>query len=205
MPQRLVLFLLTLLNFSAYAQNYDHRAAFHPDFYPYPGSVYRSASGEPGPSYWQNRADYSIQCKLDTATHTVSGELIMTYTNNSPDALRFLWLQLDQNIYQKDSRGSSTTTQTGGRWANASYTKGYSINNLRAEQGLLKYAVKDVLTTDTRTQLPLDQPLKTGEKIKIALSYEFEIPEYGTDRMGRLKTKNGWVYEVAQWLSLIHI
>lgn len=203
MPQRLVLFLLTLLNFSAYAQNYDHRAAFHPDFYPYPGSVYRSASGEPGPSYWQNRADYSIQSKLDTATHTVSGELIMTYTNNSPDALRFLWLQLDQNIYQKDSRGSSTTTQTGGRWANASYTKGYSINNLRAEQGLLKYAVKDAMTTDTRTQLPLDQPLKTGEKIKIALSYEFEIPEYGTDRMGRLKTKNGWVYEVAQWFPRV--
>ncbi|MFN4893687.1 MAG: M1 family metallopeptidase [Bacteroidota bacterium] len=188
---------------SLQAQNYDHRAVFHPDFYPYPGSVYRSASGEPGPSYWQNRADYSIQCKLDTATHTVSGELIMTYTNNSPDALRFLWLQLDQNIYQKDSRGSSTTTQTGGRWANASYTKGYSINNLRAEQGLLKYAVKDVLTTDTRTQLPLDQPLKTGEKIKIALSYEFEIPEYGTDRMGRLKTKNGWVYEVAQWFPRV--
>jgi hypothetical protein len=127
----------------------------------------------------------------------------MTYTNNSPDALRFLWLQLDQNIYQKDSRGSSTTTQTGGRWANASYTKGYSINNLRAEQGLLKYAVKDALTTDTRTQLPLDQPLKTGEKIKIALSYEFEIPEYGTDRMGRLKTKNGWVYEVAQWFPRV--
>jgi aminopeptidase N len=127
----------------------------------------------------------------------------MTYTNNSPDALRFLWLQLDQNIYQKDSRGSSTTTQTGGRWANASYTKGYSINNLRAEQGLLKYAVKDALTTDTRTQLPLDQPLKTGEKIKIALSYEFEIPEYGTDRMGRLKTKNGWIYEVAQWFPRV--
>jgi len=199
----LLLALIILVAGNIQAQSYDHRAAFHPDFYPYPGSVYRSASGEPGPAYWQNRADYSINCKLDTATHTVSGELSLTYTNNSPDALRFLWIQLDQNIYQNDSRGSSTTTQTGGRWANASYTKGYTISNLRAEYLASKYTTKDPLTTDTRMQIPLEQPLKSGEKIKIALSYEFEIPQYGTDRMGRLKTKNGWVYEVAQWFPRI--
>jgi hypothetical protein len=106
---------------------------------------------------------------------------------------------MDQNIYKPDSRGSATTTQTGGRWANGAFTDGYTISNLRAEQNLLKYAVKAPITTDTRMQIPLEQPLKPGEKIKIALSYQFEIPEYGTDRMGRLKTKNGWVYEVAQW------
>lgn len=181
------------------AQNYDHRAAFNPQFYPYPGNPVRSSSGEPGPAYWQNRADYSIQCKLDTASHQVSGEVTLTYTNNSPDALRFLWLQLDQNIYKSDSKGSATTTQTGGRWANGAFTDGYSISNLRAEQNLLKYAIKAPVTTDTRMQIPLEQPLKSGEKVKISLSYQFEIPEYGTDRMGRLKTKNGWVYEVAQW------
>ena len=196
---RSLLLALTLLTISTYAQNYDHRAAFHPDFYPYPGNTYRSASGEPGPAYWQNRADYSIQCKLDTAKHTVSGELTMTYTNNSPDALRFIWMQMDQNIYQKDSRGSATTTQTGGRWANASYTEGYKISNLTIEHNGVKTAVSSPLTYDTRMQVPLEQPLKTGEKIKLTLRYEFEVPQYGTDRMGRLKTKNGWVYEIAQW------
>ncbi len=199
MIKRHVLTILTLISIATNAQNYDHRAAFNPQFYPYPGNPVRSSSGEPGPAYWQNRADYSIQCKLDTATHVVSGEVTMTFTNNSPDALRFLWLQMDQNIYKPDSRGSATTTQTGGRWANGAFTDGYTISNLRAEQNLLKYAVKAPITTDTRMQIPLEQPLKPGEKIKIALSYQFEIPEYGTDRMGRLKTKNGWVYEVAQW------
>ncbi len=103
-------FILT----SVYAQSsYDHRAVFKPQFYPYPGNDYRSASGEPGPKYWQNKADYSIQCKLDTESHTVTGVVTITYTNNSPDNLRFLWLQLDQNIYNKGSRGSATTTQSG--------------------------------------------------------------------------------------------
>ena len=161
MIKRHILTILTLISIATNAQNYDHRAAFNPQFYPYPGSPVRSSSGEPGPAYWQNRADYSIQCKLDTATHLVSGEVTMTFTNNSPDALRFLWLQMDQNIYKPDSRGSATTTQTGGRWANGAFTDGYTISNLRAEQNLLKYAVKAPITTDTRMQIPLEQPLKS--------------------------------------------
>ena len=91
MIKRHILTILTLISIATNAQNYDHRAAFNPQFYPYPGNPVRSSSGEPGPAYWQNRADYSIQCKLDTATHVVSGEVTMTFTNNSPDALRFLW------------------------------------------------------------------------------------------------------------------
>ena len=199
MFKRHLLLLLTVITLSTYGQSYDHRAAFNPQFYPYPGNLMRSSGGEPGPAYWQNRADYSIQCKLDTATHMVTGEVTMTYTNNSPDALRFLWLQMDQNIYKSDSKGSATTTQTGGRWANGAFTSGYTISNLRAEYNTIKYTVKSPVNSDTRMQISLEQPLKTGEKIKIAMSYQFEVPEYGTDRMGRIKTENGWVYEVAQW------
>lgn len=178
---------------------YDHKEAFNPQFYPYPGNDYRSASGEPGPKYWQNKADYSINCKLDTATHTVTGDVIITYTNNSPDNLRFLWLQMDQNIYKKDSRGSATTTQTGGRWANAGFTDGYTISNVQLESEGVVHAPNKTITTDTRMQLFLKDQLEKGEKVKIRISYSFIIPEYGTDRMGRLKTKNGIVYEVAQW------
>jgi len=189
-------FILT----SVYAQSsYDHRAVFNPQFYPYPGNDYRSASGEPGPKYWQNKADYSIQCKLDTESHTVTGVVTITYTNNSPDNLRFLWLQLDQNIYNKDSRGSATTTQTGGRWANAGFTDGYRFTSIQLERNGTPETLPDTMITDTRMQLSLKDVLKNGEQVKISIGYQFTIPEYGTDRMGRLKTKNGIVYEVAQW------
>ncbi|MBI5370488.1 MAG: M1 family metallopeptidase [Sphingobacteriales bacterium] len=192
----LTLFLLLRINAQS---GYDHREAFNPQFYPYPGNDYRSASGEPGPKYWQNKADYSIQCKLDTGTHTVTGEVSITYTNNSPDNLRFLWLQLDQNIYKNDSRGSATTTQTGGRWANANFTEGYRITSLQLESEGVPSTPNGTLTTDTRMRISLKDPLEHGKKLKIRIAYSFTVPEYGTDRMGRLNTKNGVVYEVAQW------
>src|SRR5687768_17914145 len=118
----------------AFSQSkYNHREAFDPNFYPQTGTQYRSASGAPGPLYWQNRADYNINCTLDTLQHKVSGTVAITYTNNSPDAMKFLWLQLDQNIYRPDSRGSATTTQAGGRWANAKFTQGYQIRSVAIE------------------------------------------------------------------------
>ncbi len=179
--------------------NYDHKEAFNPQFYPYPGNDYRSASGEPGPKYWQNRADYKINSNLNTETHTVSGNVEITYTNNSPDNLKFLWLQLDQNIYKKDSRGSNTTTQTGGRWANGGFTNGSIIKSISAEYNGKTYSPK-FNVSDTRMQVWLNDALKSsGGKVKMNIQFEFVVPEYGTDRMGRLKTKNGIVYEVAQW------
>lgn len=178
---------------------YNPKEAFSPQFYPYPGNQYRSASGEPGPDYWQNRADYKISCTLDATTHTVSGNMELTYTNNSPDPLKFLWLQLDQNIYRKDSRGSATTTASGGRWANTGFTDGYNISNVSIDNISKKYQ-PDFKITDTRMQVWLQEPLKSkGGKIKLTMNFSFRVPEYGSDRMGRLNTKNGWVYEIAQW------
>jgi hypothetical protein len=193
--------IITLfISFASFAQSvYDAKEAFNPQFYPYPGNDYRSASGEPGPKYWQNRADYKISCTLDTSTHSVNGEVELQYTNNSPDDLRFLWLQLDQNIYRKDSRGSATTTETGGRWANAKFTEGDVIKSLTAEYGGKKYTPKRIVS-DTRMQVWLQDELKSsGGKVKLSIQFSFTVPEYGTDRMGRLNTKNGWIYEVAQW------
>ncbi len=177
---------------------YDHRKAFDPNFYPQTGNDYRSASGEPGPKYWQNKADYKINATLDTATHKVTGEVEITYTNNSPDNLKFLWLQLDQNIYKQSSRGSATTTKTGGRWANAKFTEGEVIKSISAEVEGEKFK-PEFLITDTRMQVWLKQNLKTGKKAKMHIAFEFIVPNRGTDRMGQLKTKNGIVYEVAQW------
>jgi len=179
--------------------SYDSKEAFNPQFYPYPGNDFRSASGEPGAKYWQNRADYKIVAELDTVMHSVKGNVEITYTNNSPDNLKFLWLQLDQNIYRKDSRGSATTTEAGGRWANAKFTEGDVIRSISGLYNGKTFTPKYIVT-DTRMQVWLPENLRpSGDKIKLQISFEFTVPEYGTDRMGRLNTKNGWVYEVAQW------
>ena len=194
-------FFSFLLMVAAFPQQsvYDQKEAFNPQFYPYPGNEFRSASGEPGPKYWQNRADYIISCTLDTGKNVVSGEVKITYTNNSPDNLKFLWLQLDQNIYRKDSRGSATTTETGGRWANAKFTSGDEIKSVAAEYNGRNYIPKYTIN-DTRMQVWLQDQLKpSGGKISVSIKFEFEVPEYGTDRMGRQNTKNGWIYEIAQW------
>lgn len=200
MKKFLLILTVQCLAFAGFAQNkFDHRKAFDPQFYPYPGNDYRSASGEPGPKYWQNKADYRINCTLDTLNHSITGTAEITYTNNSPDQLKFLWLQLDQNIYKEGSRGTATTTQTGGRWANAAYTEGEVIKSITIEDGGQKYTPR-FIESDTRLQVWLQSPLKaTGNKIKINISYGFVIPQQGTDRMGRLKTKNGTVYTIAQW------
>src|SRR5919107_677204 len=71
-----------------------------------PPTRIRRGSGAPGPDYWQQRADYVIRVSLDTVRQTVSGEERITYTNNSPDTLDFLWIQLDQNLFNSGSRGS---------------------------------------------------------------------------------------------------
>jgi hypothetical protein len=194
-------FILSIIAITQYAQEskFDNKEAFYPQFYPYPGNDYRSASGEPGPKYWQNRADYKINATLDTGLHKVTGEVEITYTNNSPDNLKFLWLQLDQNIYRQDSRGSATSTQAGGRWANTKFTEGHAIKSITADVNGKSFTPKYIVT-DTRMQVWLDESLKaSGNKAKLKIAFEFTIPDYGTDRMGKLKTKNGIVYEVAQW------
>src|SRR4029079_12972813 len=193
-------FILSLIVITQYAQvtKFDSKESFYPQFYPYPGNDFRSASGEPGPKYWQNRADYKINATLDTGSHKVSGDVEITYTNNSPDNLKFLWLQVNQNIYREDSRGSATTTQAGGRWANTKFTEGDVIKSISVDAA--KPYTPKYTVSDTCMQRGLNDAWRgSGNKVKSKISFEFAVPEYGTDRMGRLKTKNGWVYEIAQW------
>ncbi|MEO6845420.1 MAG: M1 family metallopeptidase [Ginsengibacter sp.] len=200
----LVTFLVMFVGGAAFSQSdseshFDQHIAFAPFFYPSNGNEYRSASGQPGPNYWQNRVDYKIAVSLDTAKKEVKGSVAISYKNNSPDALKFLWLQLDQNIYRKDSRGQSTSPISGGRWSNQEFTQGDELNSVEVvmdgKTTKAKYKV-----SDTRMQIWLPKPLaaKTG-KLEIKIDYAFSVPKYGTDRMGRVDTKNGWIYEIAQW------
>ena len=131
----ILLLTLCVFVYNVYAQDteevttrYDQYKVFSPLFYPDKGNEYRNASGAPGPKYWQNSADYKINVTLDTALHRVSGTTLITYTNNSPDALGFLWLQLDQNIYKENSRGNATAVMgSSGRFTSTVFTNGDEI------------------------------------------------------------------------------
>jgi hypothetical protein len=180
--------------------NYDQHELFSPYFFRVNGNEFRSASGQPGPKYWQNRADYLIRATLNEQDTTISGEVTINYTNNSPDKLDFLWLQLDQNLFRPDSRGAATTPVTGDRFDVKGFSKGgYHIESVEVIYNARTYSVTPVIT-DARMQVRLQAPVKPdGDKIVVKVKYSFAIPVYGADRMGRLDTKNGIVYELAQW------
>ncbi|PSL45467.1 hypothetical protein CLV51_104170 [Chitinophaga niastensis] len=180
------------------ASKYDQHEAFAPLFYPAPGNEYRSAGGQPGPKYWQNAADYKLNVALDTAQHRISGSVVITYKNNSPDQLPFVWLQLDQNIYREDSRGTATVAATGDRFANRNFSKGFELKSVSLISNG-KTIAANYLVNDTRMQIKLADAMKTGTSVQIKIDYTYTVPEYGTDRTGRLHTRNGWIYEIAQW------
>lgn len=192
-------FFMSLASFSQSSGNYDQHEAFAPIFYPAYGDEVRTAAGTPGPKYWQNEAGYSIQATLDDVNHQLSGNVQITYKNNSPEALPFLWLQLDQNIYKTDSRGEKSTPFGGGRYANRGYDGGYTIRSVsvfyQGREQKIHYIIDD-----TRMQIYLPEALKGhGDSLKINIVYSFGIPEHGTDRMGRVETSYGWIYTIGQW------
>src|SRR5688500_16893123 len=71
---------------------------------------YRTGSGAPGPKYWQQKADYVISVELNESNSSIAGTETITYSNNSPDVLKYLWLQVDQNILAKENTLASTDT-----------------------------------------------------------------------------------------------
>ena len=162
------------------ASKYDQHKAFPAYFYPADGTLLRGGNGAPGPKYWQNHADYKLNVTLDTASHTVTGSTLITYTNNSPDGLDFLWLQLDQNIYREDSRGEATSPVEGGRFNNKTFTNGDEIKSVSIIRNG-KAEPADYLVTDTRMQIRLKDTLHNGgSKLQIKIEYAFKVPEYGT-------------------------
>src|SRR5436305_3472602 len=166
---------------------------------PAPGLM-REGSGMPGPRYWQQRADYTIRASLDTATHSIAGAEAIRYANNSPDTLRYLWLQLDQNIYKASSRGASLNP-TDARFAGRGFEGGYTIEYVRAVRRSGQAAGRIPLATTlngTMMRAELDRPLAPGGRAELELAYRFEVPEHGSDRMGREQFPGGWLYEVAQ-------
>jgi hypothetical protein len=186
--------------------NYDAHALFHPLFNFQPGNEYRTGSGAPGPKYWQNRADYKINVTLDEQKGIVSGDVELIYKNNSPENQEFIWLHLDQNAFGEHSRGAKTTPVTGGRFGNTGFNGGDSLHSVQIRQGKDKFVDANYIVSDTRMQIRLATPVKAnGDVIHVKIAYSFKIPEYGSDRMGTLETKNGIVYEMAQWYPRVAV
>lgn len=179
---------------------YDPHDLFAPFNYPGDVNISRSATGEPNVGYWQNRADYEINVSIDTIANLISGSVTITYRNNSPHPLPFLWLQLDQNLFDKASRGQARMP-VGSRSrygdAKSNFNGGYKISSVKL---LSDNSNAEYIITDTRMQIRLPQPVKPGgDLIKIKIDYSFMAPQYGADRSGILQTMNGKIFTVAQW------
>ena len=165
----------------------------------------RRANGSPGAEYWQQRADYRIAGVLDTALKALDGDVTIRYTNNSPDTLRFLWLQLDQNLFSPGSTGS-LLADAGSRFGGARFKGGFTLHVMEQVRPAPRHATDRVVgppaptaltwrRDDTMLFVELAEPLPPRTSTQLHVTYDFAVPEHGADRMGRL----GSLYEIAQW------
>jgi peptidase M1-like protein len=184
-----------------------------------PPSDTRRADGAPGRAYWQQRVDYTIRGTLDTAAKRLSGTETIRYTNNSPDTLRFVWMQLDQNLFREGSTGSLLFPSES-RFGAAGFQGGFDIGGVSqcgaagqrgggAETTKRKRGAKPptnplppcpsvrlrTRVDDTMMYVDLAIPIPPGGTTVFELVYGFAVPEHGADRMGR----DGALYEMAQW------
>jgi hypothetical protein len=169
------------------------------------GTYSRTASGKPGVGYWQNAADYQIEATLDDQAHTITGKVTMTYTNNSPETLDFIWMQLEQNRFTEESRGTLTTPIQGNRY-NGDVDGGFDISNLEAKVGSKGVSSGKHIISDTRMQVWFAEPIPAkGGKATVSMNFSFKIPEKGMDRMGRLEVEDGTIYALAQWYPKVAV
>ncbi|HET7674960.1 MAG TPA: M1 family metallopeptidase [Gammaproteobacteria bacterium] len=187
---------LLLAGAAAAGSNYDPLQTFAPFRYLQPVDRYRAANGMPGPAYWQNRADYKIKAALDPKSKALSASEVVTYTNNSPMPLSLLWLQLDQNRYRRDARGNFGGD---GEPKADDHTDGYRIASVAVEEhGRFKPA--HFVVSDTRMRIDLPRPLAAhGGKLKFKVVYSYTIPGAFGGRTDWFHTRNGDIFEVAQW------
>lgn len=155
-------------------------------------NVYRNAAGEPGAQYWQQKVDYKIKATLDEENRRLTAHQSISYKNNSPDTLKYLWLQLDQNIFKSDSIAELTSTvktklQSGPDKGKAKI----SLNTLRRQQFLddteMGYEIAKVkdnsgnalkaTVVGTLMRIDLKKPLKPGKTAKFSMDFAFNIAE----------------------------
>ncbi|HIA38072.1 MAG TPA: M1 family peptidase [Planctomycetes bacterium] len=201
--------LLTLFLATASAQSEDidwqrvpearpNATIFSPLDLPAPNSV-RNGAGAPGEDYWQQQVDYDIEVSIDPETRTVHATADVTYTNNSPDKLDYLWLHLEQNVFRQDSIGNAVA-DTASIGASAE-GDGYTIYGVKHKRKDLPFHVYD-----TMGLLELPKPLiGSGGKFSFEIEWSFVIPKNVFRRFGMKKYKKGYVYELAQWIPQVAV
>ncbi len=170
---------------------------------------YRTASGAPARSYWQQRADYKIRVQLDDSKQKITGSETITYYNNSPDTLTYLWLQLDQNIFTKNSissRGDEAPSFDKLKYETLERlmlerdsATGYNISKVSLESGTpLKYRI-----VETMMRIDLPEPLPSGGRFVFSVDWDYLVND--AKRIGGRtgfeyfpKDKN-YLYEIAHW------
>jgi hypothetical protein len=180
---------------------YDPLKTFAPLSLPDPAGTIRTGAGTPGPAWWQNRVDYSIEARLDPTAKTLGGQEVVTYTNNSPDTLDILWFQMDQNLYRTDSRaGAFSSRKPRGS------TDGYVVEAVEVKSGRNWVAVPHLID-DTRMRVTLPAPLApSGGKVEVRVRYHYTVPsdDFG-GRTGWLTTPNGDIFSIAQWYPRLQV
>jgi hypothetical protein len=192
-----LLIIIATLNLTTSAtagSRFDPQRAFAPFDWPQPVNRYRSANGAPGPDYWQNRADYEIHAQLDPERKELTAREIITYTNNSPDTLTSLWIQLDQNTYREDARSVAASSDRRRR-----FTEGFVLDAVNIElSGQVSPASYRV--SDTRLQIVLPEALKpAGGLVRVHITYHYTVPGLFGDRTSWVRTRNGDIFDIAQW------
>ena len=202
--KKILLFIFSISFFNVFSQGsygeWEKKFEQLGTMLPTPNS-YRTASGAPGIDYWQQQADYKIDVILNDENQMLYGEESITYYNNSPDILRYLWVQLDQNMRSDESNTplvtpstmpmnisgkslqSLTNTQTNSK--GEKYDGGFKIEYVQDENN--NPLDNKVIQTMMRIELP--EPLKTGEKFSFKIKWSYEI----NDRM-KLGGRGGYEY-----------
>ena len=171
-------------------------------------NVYRTASGAPGHQYWQQKADYKMKIVLDDENQTITGSETITYHNNSPDDLEYLWVQLDQNMRAGDSDspliGRSSMRDTLSAFSvfnltgDASYDGGFKIKSVTADGKGMDYTINK-----TMMRIDLPTPLKSGENTSFSIDWMYNINNRMTDGgrsgMEYFQEEDNYLYTIAQF------
>lgn len=209
--KKLFIIFYTILSIGAFAQTPEQlNDKFRQlnEYLPTP-NAYRTASGAPGHKYWQQKADYKIDVTLDELEKSISGSANITYYNNSPDTLNYIWLQLDQDKYNSKTSmelGSETVSKT----TNSMSFKRFSqYNKAREFDGGFKIAsLKDLAGIDLKKtivgsmmRIDLPAPLKSGDKFNFNINWWYNILEYDVDRQGMeyFERDDNYLFQIAQW------
>jgi hypothetical protein len=208
------LFSCTLLTSAAWAQYDNNPGSNHGNRFEQLGTMistpneYRSASGAPGPKYWQQKADYEISATLNDDKQRLDGNETITYTNNSPDPLTYLWLQLDENEHKKDAES-----------AKFDESKMQSKMTIRQLQGIMGHdldlgnhimSVKDANGTtlsytinQTMMRIELPVTLQPGQKFRFKINWWYNISDRltigGRGGYEYFPEDGNYLYTMTQW------